>query len=72
MVSGPDVEAVIKDAEAKAKAAETAVAAAEAELAEADTAESAADAVPDDPRIADLARLGVSADAAQALIASMW
>ena len=71
-MSGPDVEAVIRDAEAKAKAAVSAATAAEAELATVDTAESSADAVPADPRIADLMGKGLTLEAAQALIASMW
>ena len=71
-MSGPDVEAVIRDAEAKAKAAVSAATAAEAELATVDTAESSADPGDADPRIADLMGKGLTLEAAQALIASMW
>lgn len=71
-MSEPDVAAVIRDAEAKAKAAEAAAAAAESELAAAETATPAAPSVPVDPRIADLMGKGLTQVEAQQLIASMW
>lgn len=57
-MSSPDVEAVIKAAEARAAAAET--------------VKPAADVVDVDPRIADLIGKGLTEAEARKLIASMW